>query len=149
MTTIISIKDSEVMLLFIANLKSMFLKKLKKMNVDITFTLNDNQWLHNLFYGDLKTKNLALPMGKEYEFEMILCACSNGTVVMEMIFEKSFECEMRAKNMKLDLVKRVGTANCKEEIFSRMTQSFYLEDLVIVNTQNNERMKQMFGKDGE
>ena len=53
------------MLLFIANLKSMFLKKLKKMNVDITFTLNDNKWLHNLFYGDLKTKNLALPMGKE------------------------------------------------------------------------------------
>ena len=149
MTTIMSVKDSEVMLLFIANLKSMFLKKLKKMNVDIKFTLNENQWLNNLFYGDLKTKTLALPMGKEYEFEMILCACSNGTVVMEMIFEKSFEDEMKAKNMKLDLVKRVGTANCKEEIFSRMTQSFYLEDLVIVNTQNNERMKQMFGKDGE
>ena len=81
MTTTISIKDSEVMLLFIANLKSIFLKKLKKMNVDITFTLNDNQWLHNLFYGDLKTKNLALPMGKAYEFEMVICACSNGTVV--------------------------------------------------------------------
>ena len=149
MTTVISVKDSEVMLLFIANMKSMFLKKLKKMNVDIKFTLNENQWLNNLFYGDLKTKTLALPMGKEYEFEMILCACSNGTVVMEMIFEKSFEDEIKAKNMKLDLVKRVGTANCKEEIFSRMTQSFYLEDLVIVNTQNNERMKQMFGKDGE
>merc|ERR1712055_1244520 len=127
----------------------MFLKKLKKMNVDIKFTLNENQWLNSLFYGDLKTKTLALPMGKEYEFEMILCACSNGTVVMEMIFEKTFEDEIKAKNMKLDLVKRVGTANCKEEIFSRMTQSFYLEDLVIVNTQNNERMKQMFGKDGE
>ena len=149
MTTVISVKDSEVMLLFIANLKSMFLKKLKKMNVDIKFTLNENQWLNSLFYGDLKTKTLALPMGKEYEFEMILCACANGTVVMEMIFEKTFEDEMKAKNMKLDLVKRVGTANCKEEIFSRMTQSFYLEDLVIVNTQNNERMKQMFGKDGE
>ena len=149
MTTVISVKDSEVMLLFIANLKSMFLKKLKKMNVDIKFTLNENQWLNSLFYGDLKTKTLALPMGKEYEFEMILCACSNGTVVMEMIFEKTFEDEMKAKNMKLDLVKRVGTANCKEEIFSRMTQSFYLEDLVIVNTQNNEKMKQMFGKDGE
>ena len=149
MTTVISVKDSEVMLLFIANLKSMFLKKLKKMNVDIKFTLNENQWLNSLFYGDLTTKTLALPMGKEYEFEMILCACANGTVVMEMIFEKTFEDEMKAKNMKLDLVKRVGTANCKEEIFSRMTQSFYLEDLVIVNTQNNERMKQMFGKDGE
>ena len=103
MTTVISVKDSEVMLLFVANLKSMFLKKLKKMNVDIKFTLNENQWLNSLFYGDLKTKTLALPMGKEYEFEMILCACSNGTVVMEMIFEKTFEDEMKAKNMKLDL----------------------------------------------
>ena len=149
MTTIISIKDSEVMLLFISNLKSIFLKKLKKMNVDMKFTLNDNQWLQNLFYGDLKTKNLALPMGKAYEFEMIICACSDGTVVMEMMFEKSFELEMKAKNMKLDLVKKVGNANCKEEIYCRMTQSFYLEDLVIVNTQSNETMKQMFGKDGE
>ena len=30
-----------------------------------------------------------------------------------------------------------------------MTQSIYLEDLVIVNTHSNETMKQMFGKDGE
>ena len=119
------------------------------MNVDIKFTLNDNQWLHNLFYGDLKTKNLALPMGIAYNFEMIICACSDGTVVMELMFEKSFELEMKAKNMKLDLVKKVGNANCKEEIYCRMTQSFYLEDLVIVNTNSNETMKQMFGKDGE
>ena len=77
------------MLLFIANLKSIFLKKLKKMNVDIKFTLNDNQWLHNLFYGDLKTKNLALPMGIAYNFEMIICACSDGTVVMELMLSNS------------------------------------------------------------
>ena len=80
---------------------------------------------------------------------MIICACSDGTVVMELMFEKSFESEMKAKNMKLDLVKKVGNANCTEEIYCRMTQSFYLEDLVIVNTNSNETMKQMFGKDGE
>ena len=107
MTTTISIKDSEVMLLFIANLKSIFLKKLKKMNVDMRFTLNDNQWLQNLFYGDLKTKNLALPMGTAYNFEMIICACSDGNVVMELMFEKSFRLEMEAKNMQMDLVKKV------------------------------------------
>ena len=119
------------------------------MNVDAKFILNDNQWLNNLFYGDLKTKTLALPMGMAYNFEMIICACSDGSVVMELIFEKSFEEEMKAKNMKLDLVKRVGNATSKEEIYCRMTQSFYLEDLVIVNTDSNETMKQMFGKDGE
>ena len=42
MTTSISIKDSEVMLLFISNLKNMFLKKLKKRNVDVKLTVNDN-----------------------------------------------------------------------------------------------------------
>ena len=137
------------MLLFIANLKSIFLKKLKKLNVNMRFTLDDNQWLQNLFFGDLQTKNLALPMGKAYEFEMIICACADGNVVMEIMFEKSFELEMKTKNMKLDLVKKVGNANCKEEIYCRMTQSFYLEDLAIVNTQSNETIKQMFGKDGE
>ena len=137
------------MLLFIGNLKSIFLKKLKKMNVDMRFTLNDNQWLQNLFYGDLKTKNLALPMGTAYNFEMIICACADGNVVMELMFEKSFRLEMEAKNMQEDLVKKVGNATNKEEIYCRMSQSFYLEDLVIVNTSSNEKMKQMFGKNGD
>ena len=68
--------------------------------LDWVVTLNDNQWLQNLFYGDLKTKNLALPMGKAYEFEMIICAVPDGTVVMEMLFEKNFELEMKVKGMK-------------------------------------------------
>ena len=148
MSTSISIKDNEVMLLFISTLKNRFLQKLKKMNVEAKITLKENEWMKNLFYGDLETKNLSL-YGRSYEFEMIICAVPDGTVVMELLFEKNFEQEMKAKGMNYNLLKRIGSSNCTEEIYCGATQSFYLEDLVIVNNDRNEKIKQMFGKNGE
>ena len=148
MSTSISIQDNEVMLLFISTLKNRFLQKLKKMNVEAKITLKENEWMKNLFYGDLETKNLSL-YGISYEFEMIICAVPDGTVVMEVLFEKNFEQEMKAKGMNYNLIRRVGSSNCTEEIYCGATQSFYLEDLVIVNNDSNETIKQMFGKDGE
>ena len=70
-------------------------------------------------------------MGESYEFQMVICACPDGIVVMELIFEKRFEQEMIYQQMEPKLVKKVGSCNCKEEIFCQSTQPFYLEDLII------------------
>ena len=110
MATSISLKDNEIMLLSISILKNRFLQKLKKMNVEAKITLRDNEWMKNLFYGDLKTKSLSLPMGMSYEFEMIICAVPDGTVVMELLFEKNFEQEMKVKGMNYNLIRRVGSS---------------------------------------
>ena len=78
------------MILFISTLKNRFLQKLKKLNVEAKFSLREEEWMHNLFNGDLKTKSFSLPMGESYEFQMVICACPDGTVIMELLFEKKF-----------------------------------------------------------
>ena len=50
--------------------------------------------------------------------------------------------------MNQNLIKKVGSCNCKEEIYCKSTQPFYLEDLVITNIDTGETVKQMFGRDG-
>ena len=88
MSTSISIKANEIMLLFISTLKTRFLQKLKKLNVESKFNLREEEWMHNLFIGDLKTKSFSLLMGESHEFQMIICAVPDGTVIMELLFEK-------------------------------------------------------------
>ena len=48
-------------------------------------------------------------MGESYEFQMVICACPDGTVIMELLFEKKFEQEMRNQGMNQNLIKKVGS----------------------------------------
>ena len=73
------------------------MQKLKRVNVSATFNVCQDEWLVNLWVGDLKTKTLNLPMGGAYEFQMVLCACADGRLIMEIIFQAEFEKE-KSKN---------------------------------------------------
>ena len=148
MSNSISLRPNEIMIMMISTLKNRFLQKLKKLNAEAKFSLREEEWMHNLFIGNLKTKSFSLSMGESYEFQMIICACPDGTVIMELIFEKKFEQEMKNQGMDPKLIKKVGSCNCKEEIYCQSTQPFYLEDLVIINVDTGETVKQMFGRDG-
>ena len=132
----------------ITSLKNRFNQKLKKINASACFSLREEEWMHNLFIGNLKTKTFNLSMGESYEFQMVICACPDGKVIMEIIFEKRFEQEMIYQQMEPKLVRKVGSCNSKEEVFCQSTQSFYLEDLIIKNVDTGEIVKQMFGRDG-
>ena len=148
MSNSISLRPNEIMIMMISTLKNRFLQKLRKINAEAKFSLKEEEWMHNLFIGNLKTKSFNLSMGESYEFQIIICACPDGTVIMELIFEKRFEQEMKYQQMEPKLIKKVGSCNCKEEIFCQSTQPFYLEDLIIRNVDTGETVKQMFGRDG-
>ena len=109
------------------------MQKLKRVNASASFNLNQEEWLLNLFVGNLKTKALNLPMGGAYEFQMVLCACADGRLIMEIIFQADFEKEMKVHQMEPKLVKRVGTCSVPTEIFCQDFLNFYLEDLIIKN----------------
>ena len=87
-------------------------------------------------------------MGGAYEFQMVLCACADGRLIMEIIFQAEFEKEMKAHQMDPKLVKRVGNCSVPTEIFCEDFLNFYLEDLIIKNTATGEVKKQMFGENG-
>ena len=93
--------------MMISTLKNRFLQKLKKLNAEAKFSLKEEEWMHNLFIGNLKTKSFSLSMGESYEFQMVICACPDGTVIMELLFEKKFEQEMRKQGMDQNLIKKV------------------------------------------
>ena len=124
------------------------MQKLKRVNASATFNVCQDEWLVNLWVGDLKTKTLNLPMGGSYEFQMVLCACADGRLIMEIIFQAEFEKEMKAHQMDPKLVKRVGNCSVPTEIFCEDFLNFYLEDLIIKNTATGEVKKQMFGENG-
>ena len=124
------------------------MQKLKRVNASASFNLNQEEWLLNLFVGNLKTKALNLPMGGAYEFQMVLCACADGKLIMEIIFQSDFEKEMKIHQMEPRLVKRVGTCSVPTEIFCQDFLNFYLEDLIIKNMETGEVKKQMFGNNG-
>ena len=124
------------------------MQKLKRVNASASFNLNQDEWLLNLFVGNLKTKALNLPMGGAYEFQMVLCACADGKLIMEIIFQSDFEKEMKIHQMEPKLVKRVGTCSVPTEIFCQDFLNFYLEDLIIKNMETGEVKKQMFGDNG-
>ena len=124
------------------------MQKLKRVNASATFNVSQDEWLANLFVGNLKTKTLNLPMGEAYEFQMVLCACADGRLIMELIFQAGFEKEMKAHQMDPKLVKRVGTCSVPTEIFCEDFLNFYLEDLIIKNMETGEVKKQMFGENG-
>ena len=148
MSDSISLRPSEIITLMITSLKNRFNQKLKKVNASACFSLREEEWMLNLFIGNLKTKTFNLSMGESYEFQMVICAFPDGIVVMELIFEKRFEQEMIYQQMEPKLVRKVGSCNSKEEIFCQSTQTFYLEDLIIKNVDTGETVKQMFGRDG-
>ena len=95
MSNSISLRPNEIMIMMISTLKNRFLQKLRKINAEAKFSLKEEEWMHNLFIGNLKTKSFNLSMGESYEFQIIICACPDGTVIMELIFEKRFEQEMK------------------------------------------------------
>ena len=148
MTDSISLRQSEILTLMINSLKSRLMQKLKRVNASATFNVSQDEWLVNLFVGNLKTKTLNLPMGGAYEFQMVLCACADGRLIMEIIFQAEFEKEMKAHQMDPKLVKRVGNCSVPTEIFCEDFLNFYLEDLIIKNTATGEVKKQMFGENG-
>ena len=148
MTDSISLRPSEILTLMINSLKSKLMQKLKRVNASASFNLNQDEWLLNLFVGNLKTKALNLPMGGAYEFQMVLCACADGKLIMEIIFQSDFEKEMKIHQMEPKLVKRVGTCSVPTEIFCQDFLNFYLEDLIIKNMETGEVKKQMFGING-
>ena len=117
------------------------MQKLKRVNASATFNVSQDEWLVNLFVGNLKTKTLNLPMGGAYEFQMVLCACADGRLIMEIIFQAEFEKEMKAHQMDPKLVKRVGNCSVPTEIFCEDFLNFYLEDLIIKNTATGEVKK--------
>ena len=73
MTDSISLRQSEILTLMINSLKSRLMQKLKRVNASATFNVSQDEWLANLFVGNLRTKTLNLPMGGAYEFQMVLC----------------------------------------------------------------------------
>ena len=148
MTDSISLRQSEILTLMINSLKSRLMQKLKRVNASATFNVNQDEWLANLFVGNLKTKTLNLPMGEAYEFQMVLCACADGRLIMELIFQADFEKEMKAHQLDPKLVKRVGTCSAPTEIFCEDFLNFYLEDLIIKNMETGDVKKQMFGENG-
>ena len=148
MTDSISLRQSEILTLMINSLKSRLMQKLKRVNASATFNVNQDEWLANLFVGNLKTKTLNLPMGEAYEFQMVLCACADGRLIMELIFQADFEKEMKAHQLDPKLVKRVGTCSVPTEIFCEDFLNFYLEDLIIKNMETGDVKKQMFGENG-
>ena len=148
MTDTISLRQSEILTLMINSLKSRLMQKLKRVNASATFNVSQDEWLVNLFVGNLKTKTLNLPMGGAYEFQMVLCACADGKLIMEIIFQSDFEKEMKIHQMEPKLVKRVGTCSVPTEIFCQDFLNFYLEDLIIKNIETGEVKKQIFGDNG-
>ena len=68
MTDSISLRQSEILTLMINSLKSRLMQKLKRVNASATFNVNQDEWLVNLFVGNLKTKTLNLPWGELMSF---------------------------------------------------------------------------------
>ena len=124
MTDSISLRPSEILTLMINSLKNKFNQKLKKVNASACFSVRDEEWTLNLFIGNLKTKTFNLSMGESYEFQMVICACPDGKIIMEIIFQSDFEQEMKYQQMEPKLIRKVGTCNAKEEIFVKILLNF-------------------------
>ena len=60
MTDSISLRQSEILTLMINSLKNRFNQKLKKVNASACFSLREEEWMLNLFIGNLKTKTFNL-----------------------------------------------------------------------------------------
>ena len=145
MTDSVSLRNSEILTLMIDSLKSRLTQKLKKVNATACFNSKQEEWLLNLYVGNLKTKSFSLLMGESYEFQMVLCACADGKLIMEILFPHDFEQEMKFHQMEPKLIRKVGTCTAPTEIYCQDFFKFYLEDLIIKNIETGEIKKQIRG----
>ena len=150
MATRIDIRNTEFNRLFCENVKRIFVKKLRKRNIEIKINVQEDKWLTDLFQGDMGTnKKLSIAMGKMYQYTLILTAQSNGEVFSEVIVQdKDFNAEMTLRGLTdtSGQVKKIGTSSANEDIYVAMDNNFYLEDLHILI--NNVEQNTMASKEG-
>ena len=150
MATRIDIRNTEFNRLFCENVKRIFVKKLRKRNIEIKINVQEDKWLTDLFQGDMGTnKKLSIAMGKMYQYTLILTAQSNGEVFSEVIVQdKDFNAEMTLRGLTdtSGQVKKIGTSSANEDIYVAMDNNFYLEDLHILI--NNMEQNTMASKEG-
>ena len=150
MATRIDIRNTEFNRLFCENVKRIFVKKLRKRNIEIKINVHEDRWLTNLYEGDLgNNKKLNIAMGKMYQYTLILTAQSNGEVYSEVIVQdKDFNAEMTLRGLTdtSGQVKKIGTSSANEDIYVAMDNNFYLEDLNIIT--HNVEQNTMASKEG-